>query len=71
MQINDTTVTGNGAREGGGAILDVVDACPGSLAMSDSNPTSNLSGVFQTAPGIYYLLDGKHGTLSLSKTNDT
>lgn len=54
-----TVMQDNTAREGGGAIFDVVDAGPGSLTLSQCNLQSNVSGEFQTFPGVYYQVDGQ------------
>lgn len=48
----------NTAREGGGAVLDVVDSGCGALTLDHSRVSHNISGEFQTAPGIFYELDG-------------
>jgi hypothetical protein len=62
VQISGTTMTGNTAREGAGAVFDVVDSGYGALGFDDSQLEDNISGVFQTAPGVYYLVDGQHTT---------
>jgi len=49
---------GNTAREGGGAVFDVVDTGWGALTLDESQLHDNVSGQFQTFPGIYYDLDG-------------
>ena len=49
----------NHAREGGGAIFDVVDTGWGALTLNESHLHHNISGQFQTFPGIYYEIDGK------------
>lgn len=56
--IAGTTMQGNRAREGGGAVFDVVDSGWGALTFNRSHLRNNLSGAFQTFPGIYYDLDG-------------
>jgi hypothetical protein len=58
--IEGTFISGNSAREGGGAIFFVVDAGPGVLKIESSTLRHNPSGVFQTSPGIYDLVDGHH-----------
>jgi len=47
------------AREGGGAIFDVVDQYWGALTLRDCTLSANVSGEFQNYPGIFYDLDGK------------
>jgi hypothetical protein len=71
VQIEASTFQGNNAREGGGAIFDVVDSGTGSLVIGGSQLTQNKSGVFQTAPGIYFLLDGVHTAATLVNSTDT
>jgi hypothetical protein len=56
--IAGTTMANNTAREGGGAVFDVVDLGYGSLTFNQSHLSHNTSGVFQTFPGVYYDLDG-------------
>lgn len=58
--IAGTVMTGNTANEGGGALFDVVDRGSGSLTFNDSHLRQNESKAFETAPGIYYLVDGQH-----------
>jgi hypothetical protein len=60
--IAGTVMHSNSAREGGGAIFDVVDTGWGSLTLNQSHLRSNISGEFQTFPGIYYQIDGKDTT---------
>jgi hypothetical protein len=57
--IAGTVMSGNRAREGGGAVFDVVDSGFGALTFRDSHLHGNVSGRFQTFPGVYYALDGK------------
>jgi hypothetical protein len=54
-----TVMKDNRAREGGGAIFDVVDTGWGALTLNESHLHHNISGRFQTFPGIYYEIDGK------------
>jgi hypothetical protein len=56
--IAGTVMNDNHAREGGGAIFDVVDTGWGALRLNESHLHHNISGQFQTFPGIYYQLDG-------------
>ncbi|MGH2914963.1 MAG: hypothetical protein ACRDMX_08240 [Solirubrobacteraceae bacterium] len=62
MLIAGTVMDDNTAREGGGAIFDVVDSGWGSLVLNRSHLRDNTSGRFQTSPGVYYDLDG-HDTV--------
>ena len=57
--IAGTTMRGNTAREGGGAVFDVVDRGWGTLTFRDSHLIGETSGRFETAPGIYYQRDGR------------
>jgi hypothetical protein len=56
--IAGTVMDNNTAREGGGAVFDVVDTGWGALTFKQSQLHNNISGKFQTFPGIYYDLDG-------------
>ena len=56
--IAGTAMDGNTAREGGGAVFDVVDVGWGTLKFNQSHLQGNTSGQFQTFPGVYYDLDG-------------
>ena len=57
--IAGTIMQGNKAREGGGAVFDVVNTGWGALTFNQSHLHGNTSGAFQNLPGIYYELDGK------------
>lgn len=57
--IAGTVMEGNRAREGGGAVFDVVDSGWGALTFDESHLHDNVSGAFETFPGVYYQLDGK------------
>lgn len=59
VTVTDTVMTDNSAREGGGAVIDVVDAGWGALTFNGSHLHHNISGQFQTFPGVYYQIDGK------------
>ncbi len=50
-------MSGNTAREGGGAIFFVVNDGPGVLKIEYSNLHNNHSGMFQDAPGIFDHVD--------------
>ena len=58
LLIAGTVMTGNSAREGGGAVFDVVDIGWGSLTFNQSHLRDNTSGEFQNFPGVFYELDG-------------
>jgi hypothetical protein len=58
LLIDGSVITGNSAREGGGAIFYVVDADGGTLSIDDSTLSNNASGVFQNAPGIFDDVNG-------------
>jgi hypothetical protein len=53
LLIDGSVMSGNTAREGGGAIFFVVDADGGTLTIDDSTLSGNTSGAFQNAPGIF------------------
>ena len=59
LTISGTSMSGNTAREGGGAIFYVVDNGPGTLRISYSWLHHNPSGQFQNKPGIFSEVDGK------------
>jgi hypothetical protein len=56
--IAGTVMSGNTAREGGGAIFYVVDYGWGALSLIESQLEQNPSGQFQNAPGIFDHIDG-------------
>jgi hypothetical protein len=58
LTIGGTVISGNSAREGGGAIFFVVDAGGGTLTIDHSTLHRNPSGKFQNAPGIFDSVDG-------------
>jgi hypothetical protein len=51
--VDGSVMSGNTAREDGGAIFFVVDADGGTLTIDDSTLSGNPSGAFQNAPGIF------------------
>jgi hypothetical protein len=56
--IAGTVMDDNSAREGGGAVFDVVDTGWGALTFNASHLHHDISGAFQTFPGVYYDVDG-------------
>ena len=56
--VDGTAMSGNTAREGGGAIFFVVNTGGGTLKIEYSTLHHNPSGVFQNAPGIFDSVDG-------------
>ena len=56
--IAGTVMNDNRAREGGGAVFDVVDSGWGTLTFDQSRLHHDISGAFQTFPGVYYDIDG-------------
>jgi hypothetical protein len=68
--IAGTLMDGNSAREGGGAVFDVVDSGWGALTFNESHLHGNTSGEFQTFPGVYYNLDGHDGPPAMIKSTD-
>ncbi len=69
--IAGTTMSANTAREGGGAVFDVVDSGWGSLTFRHSQLLGESSGEFQTAPGVYYDLDGHDSRPTLIDSTDS
>ena len=55
LDSEDSTRTGNQAREGGGAIFFVSNDRTGTLTISGSRLTDNPSDGFETLPGIFFL----------------
>jgi predicted outer membrane repeat protein len=58
LVIAGTVISGNSAREGGGAIFFVVNAHGGALKIEYSTLHDNPSGAFQNAPGIFDSVNG-------------
>jgi hypothetical protein len=69
--IAGTVMNGNSAREGGGAVFDVVNTGWGALTFNESHLHNNISGEFQTFPGIYYDLDGNDTVPVMIKSTDS
>lgn len=55
LLVEDSTMTGNHAREGGGAIFFVSNDRTGTLTVRDSRLEDNPSAGFETIPGIFFL----------------
>ena len=55
LVVEDTTMTGNHAREGGGAIFFVSNDRTGTLTVRGSQLVDNPSEGFETIPGIFFL----------------
>jgi hypothetical protein len=69
--IAGTVMTDDRAREGGGAVFDVVDSGWGSLTFDESQLHQDTSGEFQTFPGVYYNHDGHDGPPVMTKSTDS
>ncbi len=69
--IAGTVMDDNTAREGGGAVFDVVDRGWGALTFNQSHLHHDTSGVFQTFPGVYYDLDGHDRPPAMIKSTDS
>jgi hypothetical protein len=68
--IAGTVMNDNRAREGGGAVFDVVDSGWGALTFNGSHLHHDISGEFQTFPGVYYDLDGHDRAPVMIKSTD-
>lgn len=55
LVVEDTTMTGNRAREGGGAIVFVSNDRSGTLTIRGSRLVDNPSEGFETIPGVFFL----------------
>ena len=55
LVLEDSTLTGNRAREGGGAIFFVSNDRSGTLTIRGSRLVDNPSAGFETLPGIFFL----------------
>lgn len=69
--IAGTVMDDNSAREGGGAVFDVVDSGYGALTFNRSHLHHDTSGAFQTFPGVYYDLDGHDRQPVMIHSTDT
>lgn len=68
--IAGTVMTGNTAREGGGAIFDVVDAGWGPLTLNESHLRNNISGRFETYPGVFYEIAQRNLVPTMIRSTD-
>lgn len=68
--IAGTVIEGNQAREGGGAVFDVVNSGWGALTFDESHLHDNVSGAFETFPGVYYQLDGRDKPPAMIRSTD-
>ena len=55
LTVEDSTITGNRAREGGGAVFFVSNDRTGTMTIRGSRLTDNPSAGFETLPGIFFL----------------
>lgn len=55
LTVEDSTISGNRAREGGGAIFFVSNDRSGTMTIDGSRLTDNPSDGFETLPGIFFL----------------
>lgn len=55
LTVEDSTITGNRAREGGGAVFFVSNDRTGTMTIDGSRLTDNPSAGFETLPGIFFL----------------
>jgi hypothetical protein len=69
--IAGTVMESNSAREGGGAVFDVVDTGRGALTFNESHLHNDISGEFQTFAGIYYEIDGKDTVPAMINSTDS
>ena len=68
--ISGSVMDDNAAREGGGAVFDVVDSGWGALTFNESHLHNDTSGEFQTFPGVYYDIDGHDRAPVMIKSTD-
>ena len=59
LRVTASTITGNTANEGGGAVFFVSNDRTGTLRITGSTLRSNVSKGFETVPGIFFLGAGK------------
>jgi len=69
--IAGTVMDGNRAREGGGAVFEVIDSGWGALTLTESHLHNNISGTFETFPGVYYALDGQDAVPVMIRSTDS
>ena len=69
--IAGTVMDHNRAREGGGAVFDVVDTGWGALRFDESRLHDDTSGQFQTFPGVYYEIDGHDRAPAMINSSDS
>jgi len=69
--IAGTVMDNNSAREGGGGVFDVVDIGWGALTFNESHLHNDISGEFQTFPGIFYEVDGNDTVPVMIKSTDS
>jgi hypothetical protein len=69
LLVAGTVLRDNTAREGGGAVFDVVNSGWGTLTFKQSHLHHNPSGAFETFPGVYYALDGKDSRPALVESS--
>ena len=69
--IAGTVMERNTAREGGGAVFDVVDTGWGALTFKESHLRDDISGAFQTFPGVYYDIDGNDRVPTMVQSTDS
>jgi hypothetical protein len=69
--IAGTIMHDNSAREGGGAIFYVVDSGSGKLILNESHLHHDISGQFETFPGIYDHIDGRDVQPVMIHSTDT
>jgi hypothetical protein len=69
--IAGTLMANNTAREGGGAIFYVVNSGTGKLTLNQAVLSNNISGQYQTSPGIFDHIDGVDGPPSMISSSDS
>jgi hypothetical protein len=71
LLVAGTVMNDNRAREGGGAVFDVVDTGWGALTFNESHLHHDRSGRFQTFPGVYYDIDGHDTVPTMIRSTDS